>query len=117
RGAADAEFERCTAVLSFRAGCERASKRLLPGCRRLETRTQAGVRSCGLGPTLDAAGRLEPRDGRDQMPTREVVGGRERLSVGVVGRLLGDGGEAESTPDGDSPERARRATDLARDDG
>jgi hypothetical protein len=64
---------------------------------------------------LDAAGRLEPRDPRDEMAAREPELRRERPAVLVERRLLGHRGPAERAADDDAPEGARLAADLPRD--
>ena len=55
------------------------------------------------------AGGLEPRDGRDEMPARQVVRRRERLAVGAVRALLGDGRGART-----GSARRRGGTSAAR---
>ena len=68
-------------------------------------------------PALDAAGGLEPRDRRDEMAARDVVRRRERLAVGCVRVLLGDGRAAERAADDDAAEGARLPSELPRDGG
>src|SRR5204862_954211 len=88
---------------------------LLPGA--LEACAQLGVRGGPLAPTLDTARRLEPRDGRDKMPARQVVGRREGLAGIVIRLLLGHGRPPEGTPDDDPPEGAGRTPELSLHDG
>src|SRR3954451_5828399 len=74
----------------------------------LATAPQVRVASHRARPAFDAARRLESRHRRDEMPAGQPVGGRERLTLVVVGRLLGDGGSSERAAYDHPPERARR---------
>src|SRR5438477_1402883 len=115
-GAADAEVERRSSVAAGLAGGE-----LVTDAPLLGVGTGATVGKRGLGvdtraPALDAAVRLEPRDGRDEVAAGDVVRRRERLPVGCVRLLLSHRRAAEGAADDDAAERARLAPELARDD-
>jgi hypothetical protein len=55
-------------------------------------------------------------DRGDEVAACDVVRGRERLALLVVGPLLGHRGSAERTPDDDTAECARRTAELALDE-
>lgn len=85
--------------------------------RTLETRTQLLVFRRRAAPALDSTRRLESGDGGDEVRAGEVEGGRERFAAVVERRLLRHRWLPVWTTDCDPFERARRAADLARDDG
>ena len=108
--------ERRAVIGSRPARRELAADPLLQRGRRVEVGRQLGARGDGGAPALDAAGRLEPGDGGDEVAAGEVVGRRERGALGVVRLLLGDGGEAERAAGRDPAERPGAPADLALDD-
>jgi hypothetical protein len=70
-----------------------------------------------LGPPLDAARGLYPRDRGDEVRACQPEGGRKRLSVLVEGCLLGDCRTTERAADGYAAESPRRTPQLSLDDG
>src|SRR4051794_18863759 len=116
RGAADAELERGAAVAAGRAGRELLADAALRVVRLRTTRAELRVVVRRLRPAFDAARRLESRDRLHEVAARHVVRRRERHALRVVRALLGDRRPAERAAHGDAPERARLATDLARDE-
>src|SRR3954451_12529317 len=89
---------------------------LLPG-GSLEAGAQRRIRANGVRPALDAPGRLQAGNGRDEVWAGDVERGRKGRTGRVVRPLLGHGRPAVGTADDYAPERARRATELSRDDG
>src|SRR6266516_6291603 len=93
----------------------RAKAALLLVCR-LDARAQLGILPREPAPTLDPAGRLEPRDCLDEVRAGQVVAGREGLT-GIVERLLlSDRGASVGAADDYPPQSPRRAAELAFDD-
>jgi hypothetical protein len=70
-----------------------------------------------LGPPLNAARGLYPRDRGNEVRACQPKGGRERLAVLVVWRLLGDRWATERAADGYAAERPWRTPQLSLDDG
>ena len=96
-----------------------ASSRRMPPLllrRLLERRSELRVLRDVTAPALDSSGSLDPRDRRDQARAGQVVRRRERLAVGAVGILLGDGRRPVRAANGYAPERARCPAELALDD-
>ena len=91
-GAADAEVERGAAVAAGAARRELTAQRALIRGGALEAPSQLLVGLHLLTPTLDSSRGLETRHGGDEVPARQVVRGRERSAVGVIGLLLGHRG-------------------------
>ena len=92
--AADPELERRAAVAADFAGGELAADPPLLGRRALEVGGELRVALDRVAPALDPAGRLQPRDGGDEVRAGEVVRRRERVAGVVVRPLLGDRGRA-----------------------
>jgi hypothetical protein len=90
---------------------------LLLGVRRPQAGCQISIVLRALGPALDAASRLDPRDRSNEMRARQPEGRRKWLAMLVERRLLGDRRAAEGAPNGYAAERTRRATQLTLDDG
>ena len=97
------------------AGCKLAANPLLHGGCRVEVGAQGGALCDGRAPALDAAGRLEPGDGGYEMRAGEVVGRGEGGAFGVVGLLLGHGGEAIRAASRDPAKCSGAPADLALD--
>ena len=97
-----------------------ASSRRIRACSAV-ARSRSSRRSSSLATAAlqrsTPAGRLEARDGGDEVPAREVVRGRERLAVGGVRILLGHRREPPRAARDDAAEGAWLAPELARDDG
>ena len=85
--------------------------------RFLEARRELRILGRACAPTLDAPGRLEPRDRGDERRARQVEGRRERLARIVVGRLLGYRRTPMRAADGHAPECTGRAAQLELDEG
>ncbi len=79
----------------------------LLGMGAFQARDQLRIRSRLASPALDPTGRLETRDGRDQMRTGQPVGRGKRLACVVVRPLLGDSRPPERAADDDAPKRPR----------
>ena len=86
-----------------------ADSRPAPRSHARGSSRQLGVCGDRRAPALDSARRLEPRHGRDEVTTRQVVGRRERLAVRPVRVLLGHG---RAGPTGSG--RRRAGTPAAR---
>jgi hypothetical protein len=85
--------------------------------RLLQAGRQIRVMLRPFGPPLDAARGLYPRERGNKVRAGQPEGGRERLAVLVVGRLLGDGRTAERAADSYAAERSRRTPQLSLDHG
>src|SRR6185503_16178977 len=108
----DAVRQRGAAVAPRRVAGELPPHPPLLLVSRREARSEGGLRARRLAPALHAAGGLEPRHRRHEMPACEVVRRRERLAVGPVRALLGDGRSAVRAAHRDAAERARLAPEL-----
>jgi len=112
-GAADAELEGRTAVPAGLPCGEPGADAALLLVPRGAARCELVVGRDRPRPAVDAAGRLDPRDGGDEPAARHVVRRRKRLALGVVRALLGDRWTTERAANGDAPKCARLTPDLA----
>ena len=79
----------------------------------LDNRGKRSVVLDRVAPALDAPGRLDPRDGRDEERAGEVVHRRKRVARLVVRPLLGDGGRPAGAARRDAAKGARSSAELS----
>src|SRR5436190_11804956 len=109
-------LEPAAARLASDPGLELRSDAALLFVAALGAGPQLRVLAREPAPALDAPGRLDAGELRDELRAGEPERGRERLARFVEGRLLGYRGPAERAADDDVAEGPRRAADLAFDD-
>ncbi len=96
------------------AEVELGSQGALLVVRAAEAGGERRVLGGGAAPAVDPAGRLQPRDGGDEVRARQPEHGGERIPLVVERPLLGDRRQPERAADDDTTEGAGLAPELER---